>query len=67
MMTLFQCSKQVQELCDILTMHAGLFCCAGEGILFVHDEQELALYDWPMVSSSSSSGSSSSSSSAQQL
>jgi hypothetical protein len=28
---------------------ARLWCCAGEGILFVHDEQELALYDWPMV------------------
>jgi hypothetical protein len=43
-------------------------CCAGEGILFVHDEQELALYDWPMVSSSDSSsgGGSSSSSSHQQ-
>jgi hypothetical protein len=36
-----------------------LFDSAGEGILFVHDEQELALYDWPMVSSSSSSSSSS--------
>jgi hypothetical protein len=35
-----------------------LFDSAGEGILFVHDEQELALYDWPMVSSSNSSSSS---------
>lgn len=26
-----------------------VFGAAGEGILFIHDEMELALYDFPMV------------------